>query len=329
MLLLAAACVASLAVSRPALAEATKLRVGFQFGLTFLPLIVMRQEHLIEQQAKAAGLGDVTVEWTQSAGGDVLNAALLSGDLDLAAAGYSSFLILWSRTRGRMVKGLFGYGHAPFTLVTSNPAIRTVADITDKDRIAVPAVRSSVQAIYLEMAAEKAFGPDGPAWIDKLTVSRSHPDATAALLGRTEINAHFSTSPYAERELAAPGIHAVFQTEDVTGQPVSSGLVYGTARLYESSPKLMEALRRAMQQAVDLINTDKPRAARIYLAATREQIEPAALAAMMGGKGVGYELAPLGAMLMARFMGRTGQIPVVPESWKELFFPMAHDLDGN
>ena len=324
-----AACLAGMAAPRAAFAEASELRIGMQFGLTYLPLIIMRDQHYVEQQAKAAGLGDVKVSWMQSAGGDALNGALLSGDLDVAASGYTSFLILWSKTRGRLVKGLFAYGHTPFTLVTSNPNVKTVADFTDKDRIVVPAVRSSLQAIYLQMAAMKAFGPDGMTRLDDLTVSRSHPDGVAALLGHTEIDAHFSVPPYAERELAAPGIHAMFQTEDVTGQPISNGIMYGTTKLYQSSPKLVEALRKALQQATDLINTDKPRAAQIYLAATHETIDPAALAGIMGGKGVGYELAPLGSMLLAGFMHKTGQISTMPASWKDMFFPVAYDLAGN
>ena len=190
-----------------------------QFGLTYLPQTIMRQEHFVEQQAKAAGLGDVKVTWIQAAGGDTQNDALLSGNLDVASSGYTSFLILWSKTKGRIAKGLFGYGHTPFTLVTNNPAVKSAADLSDKDRIAVPAVRSSLQAIYLQMAAEKAFGAANLTKFDHLTVSRSHPDAMAGLLGHTEIDGHFTVPPYAEKELAAPGVHALFQTEDVTGEP--------------------------------------------------------------------------------------------------------------
>lgn len=323
------ACLAALAVPRRAAAEAHQIRIGVQFGLTYLPLTVMRDQHFLEQQAKAAGLGDVTVTWIQAAGGDSLNDALLSGNMDVAASGYTSFLILWSKTRGRLARGLFCYGHTPFTLVTRNPAVRTAADLTDKDRIAVPAVRSSLQAIYLEMAAEKAFGAANLTKLDALTVSRSHPDAMAAMLGNTEIDSHFAVPPYTQRELAAPGVHALFQTEDVTGEPISNGVMYATAAFYDANPKLVLALRHALEQAMALINTNKARAAQIYLAATHESIDPAALVGMMGGKGVGYELTPLGSMLLASFMHKTGQIALQPAGWKDMFFPVAYDLPGN
>ena len=324
-----AALLLALAWPGHAKADAAALRIGVQFGLTYLPLTIMREQHYVEQQAKALGLGDVTVNWIQAAGGDSLNDALLSGNMDVAASGYTSFLILWSKSKGRLAKGLFAYGHTPFTLLTRNPDVKSVADLSDKDRIAVPAVRSSLQAIYLQMAAEKAFGADNLSRLDHLTISRSHPDAMAGLLGNTEIDSHFSVPPYTQRELAVPGVHALFQTEDVTGEPVSNGVLYTTARFYDANPKLLEALRRALEQAMALINTDKPKAAQIYLAATHETIAPAALEAMMSGPGVGYELTPLGAMRLATFMHKTGQIGMVPASWKDLFFPIAYDLPGN
>ena len=323
------ACALVLAPLQRAAAEAKEIRIGVQFGLTYLPTTIMQSEHLVEAQAKALGLGDVKVTWIQSAGGDALNTDLLADSLDVAASGYTSFLILWAKTKGRFARGLFAYGHTPFTLVTANPDVKSVKDFTDKDRIAVPAVRSSLQAIYLEMAAEKAFGPDGINRLDSLTVTRSHPDAMAALLGKTEIDTHFSVPPYVERELAVPGVHSLFQTEDVTGQPVSNGVMYATTKFYDANPKLIEALQKALQQAIDLINTDKPRAAAIYLAATHDTITPAALVAMMSGPRVGYEETPLGSMLLAGFMNKTGQIAMMPKDWKEMFFPVAYGLPGN
>ena len=42
-------------------------------------------------------------------------------------------------------------------LYTINPNVRTIADFTDKDRIAVPSVRISFNAMMPEMAAEKLW----------------------------------------------------------------------------------------------------------------------------------------------------------------------------
>jgi NitT/TauT family transport system substrate-binding protein len=42
-------------------------------------------------------------------------------------------------------------------LYTINPNVKTIADFTENDRIAVPSVRISFNAMMLEMAAEKLW----------------------------------------------------------------------------------------------------------------------------------------------------------------------------
>ena len=56
-------CVAALGVA--AHAEVAEVRMSKQFGLPYLPMIVIEAQQLIEENAKAAGLGDVKTSWTQ------------------------------------------------------------------------------------------------------------------------------------------------------------------------------------------------------------------------------------------------------------------------
>src|SRR5207248_943529 len=126
-----------------------------------------------------------------------------------AATGYPSFLILWSKTRGaRGIKGLMAYGKTPLYLLTRNPNVKKIADFTDADRITVPAVKSSVQARMLQMAAEKIWGQFDR--LDKLTISSGHPDAIAALLSiQSEIDSTLSAPPYEYQALENAAIHLV------------------------------------------------------------------------------------------------------------------------
>ena len=79
----------------------------------------------------------------------------------------------------------------PAYLMTRNPNIKSIRDFTDNDRIALPAPKVSVQAIMLQMIAEKTFGKFDV--LDKLTVGMSHPDGTAAMLsGKLEVQSHFT-----------------------------------------------------------------------------------------------------------------------------------------
>ena len=59
----------------------------------------------------------------------------------------------------------------PLYLNTNNPNVKSIKDFTSKDKIALPAVKVSIQAVTLQMAAEKEFGEGNQNKLDALTVS--------------------------------------------------------------------------------------------------------------------------------------------------------------
>lgn len=235
----------SICVLAPATrAQQTTLRLGIQPGLTYLPYAVAAQAKLIEAAAKEIGLADITVVWRSFAGANVMNDALLADNVDIGSTGIAGFLTLWSKTRGKFSRALFSYGHMPITLVSRNPAVKTIADFTDRDRIAVPAVKVSIQAMWLQMAAERIWGPEARHRLDPLTIGRGHPDAMAALLGGTEINAHFAPPPFNYIELRDPRVHRVTDTEELLGAPMSNGIAYTVEKFYIANPKLIAPFTR-------------------------------------------------------------------------------------
>jgi len=319
----------ALAIPIAARAELGPIRMGIQYGVTYLPFAVAEHERTIERRAKEAGLGDVKVEWNRVAGGNVLNDSLLAGQLDCAATGYPSFLILWSKTRGaRGIKGLLCYGNTPLYLLTRNPKVKTVADFGDADRITVPAVKSSVQAMMLQMAAEKIWGQFDK--LDCLTVSRGHPDAIAALLSmQSEIDSAFSAPPYEYQALENPNIHIVTTSDDIFGGPCSNGLLYMTEGFHAQNPGVVQAINRGVRDALELINQDPRRASEMYLETTGEKAPLELVLKTVTAPGTKWEATPRGVMTFAQFMRRTGSIAKAPESWKDVFFPEAHDLPGD
>ena len=68
--------------SDPAGAEASTLRAAKQYGLGYLQYMLMEDQKLVEKYAKAAGLGDVAVQWNTFRSSDVMNDALLSGSVE-------------------------------------------------------------------------------------------------------------------------------------------------------------------------------------------------------------------------------------------------------
>ncbi|MDB5758057.1 MAG: transporter substrate-binding protein, partial [Burkholderia sp.] len=192
----------SMVMAMPAHAEG-KIRIAEQFGVVYLLLNVAQDQKLVEKQGKKDGV-DIQVEWTKLSGGAAVNDALLSDAIDIAGAGVGPLLTIWDRTHGRQnVKGVASLGNYPYYLVSNNPAVKSIADFSDKDRIALPAVTVSVQARILQMAAARKFGDKEFNRFDKLTQAVPHPDAAAAVIaGGTEINAHFGNPPFQDQELA-------------------------------------------------------------------------------------------------------------------------------
>jgi NitT/TauT family transport system substrate-binding protein len=325
--------VLSLLISMPvrfALAETPELRLGVQRGLTYLPWAVIEHEHLIEAAATDAGLTPPKVTYSIFSGGQAMNDGLLSNSIDVAATGIPSFLALWAKGKGRFaVRGLASYGTIRIALVSRNPSVKTLADFTDNDKIALPGVKTSTQAIFLAMAAEKLFGPEQRNRFDTISVTRGHPDAMAALMGNTEVNAHFSIPPYLQLELKRPDIHVVATSEEITGGTVSNGTIYLTTRFAEENPKTVAALYEGLRRSVALINSDPHRAAQIYLAVSGERTPIGDVEAMIKLPGTEWDVAPHGTLVMARFLKRAGMIAAEPADWKELYLPLVHNEPGS
>ena len=312
-------------------AEVAKVRVAMQFGLTYLPVMIMQEDRLIEKNARAAGLGEVDVQWHKFAGGNVMNDALLAGDLDFAATGPPSFLILWDKaSRSLDVKGVASYGATPLYLITRNPAVRTIRDLSDKDRIALPAVKSSVQAIVLQMAAEKEWGAGHHGRLDGFTVSRSHADAYIAMMSAmSDINGHFAAPPYAQQELAQPGFRVVLKANEVFGGPFSNGIIYTTSRFHNDNPRIVGAFVAALRESIDSMKKDPRVAAQKYLKMTGDKMTVDEVLKIIADPEADWTIVPQSTYTYASFMRRIGSVKREAKSWKDLFFPEAHDLPGS
>ena len=323
-----AACVAL--TSLPVRAEMAEISVAQQYGISYLPLMLMEEKKLIEKHAKAAGV-DVKVGWAKFAGGNVMNDALLSGSLQFVSGGVGPLVTLWARTRGNLdVRGVGALNSMPLHLVTRNPNVKTIRDFRDSDRIALPAVKVSVQAVLLQMAAEQAFGAGQQNRLDPLTVTMSHPDAMQALLsGQSEIDAHFGSPPFQYQEVARGGNHVVLNSYDVLGGPATFNVVWTTAKFRNDNPKLYDAVVKALDEAIGEINRDKRAAAEAYLRITKDKDSVDNILRMLNDPEIIYTATPQNMMKFAEFMQKIGAIKAKPESWRDFFFPHVHGLPGS
>ncbi|MBF8177938.1 ABC transporter substrate-binding protein [Herminiimonas contaminans] len=312
-------------------AEVNKIGIAQQYGISYLPLMIMEENKLLEKEAKEAGLGDIKVQWAKFAGGNVMNDALLSGDLQFASGGLGPFITLWAKTKDNIgVKAVAAMNSMPLFLNTRNPDIKTLKDFSSKDKIALPAVKVSIQAITLQMAAEKAFGPGKENQLDKFTVTQSHPDGMAALLsGSSEINSHFTSPPFQYIELDKPGIHTVVNSYEVTGGPHTFNVVWASQKFVDANPKTYAAFLKAFDSSIAIINKDKKAAAEFYIRVSKSKESVESIEKMLNDPDIEFTTTPKNTMKYADFMNRIGMVKTKPISWKEMFFPNMHALPGS
>jgi NitT/TauT family transport system substrate-binding protein len=328
---LAAAATLALA-ALPLRAEVSEVRISKGFGILYLPLIVMQDQKLLEKQAAKAGLGELKVTWLTIDGGNIINDAMLAGTLDIAGTGAPGFVTLWSKGKGSPrteVIGVSGLSATSLYLNSNKPEIKSLRDFTEKDRIALPGIKTSLSAVVLQMAVAKEFGRENFSKLDTLTVGFPHPEAVAALkAGKTEITGHFTSPPFSYIELADPKIHRVLSSVDVLGN-ITLDVVYAPRRFVEANPKLTDAFLAALEEANALIDEDKKAAAEIFVRGSPIKVSEGEVVKMLEDPDTRFSTTPNGVMEFAEFLALAGTIKTKPASWKDLFIPQVHGKTGS
>jgi NitT/TauT family transport system substrate-binding protein len=320
---LAAAVIAAAGCGRARQAEEVRIPLGAG-GIGFLPLLMMREHHLIEKHAAAAGLSDLAVRWIDLGGPAVMNDALLSGSVDFIAAGPPAFLTLWDRTYdSAQVKGVAAMTSLPMYLNTRADRLRSLDDLTDADKIAVTAVKVSIPAIIMQMYARNHYGIDQATRFDKYTVTMTHPDGVVALLsGAGDIDAHFTSPPFYQRERKDPRIHTIMTTDDVVGPGTTFTMLSTTSRYHEQHPVIFDAVLAALREAEAMIRADPKHAADVLVAADGgANLSAAELVDVLRDPDIRFTTTPANIERYADFMYEIGSIRHRPESERALFFP--------
>jgi NitT/TauT family transport system substrate-binding protein len=311
-------------------AEMSVVHVGTQFGLNYLPLFVMQHDRLWEKQADAVGV-HVRIDYARLGGGATLNDALLSDSVQMAAGGIAPMLLLWDRTSGSSkVVAYAALNVAINDVLCNRTGVQSLADLSPQDRIALPAVKSSVQAVILMAAAEKTFGEGQAHRLDDLTVTMQHPDALIALLTRSgQVTVYVSSSPYQEIALKQPGIVRLTDNKEAFDGPTSLTAVYGKAQFARNNPVLMTAFYAALDEAIAFIAAHPDEAIDEYLAVTQEKADRALLAEILASPDFYFRTAPANSMAIAQRMHRYGLLHQRPVSWRDYFVPSMHDRPGS
>jgi NitT/TauT family transport system substrate-binding protein len=315
-----------------AAAEAPEIRFARQFSMGYLQFNLMEKHLLLEKHAKAVGIAEVKVVWATFNSPAAMNDALLSGSIDIVSGGVPGLLTIWSRTQGtpNAVKGIAAFSSQPILLNTRNPNVKTIADFTDQDKIALPAVKVSVQAMMLQMAAAKQWGQANFAKLDPLTVGMSPPDSTIAILSESAgITSVFGVPPFQNQQLEKPGIHTVLNSYDVFGGPNTFTVAWTSSQFRDKNPALYKALIGAFQEATEMLGKDVKEASQLWIDNVKSKLTVEKVAEIASGPQVKWTMVPENTMKYAEFLHSVGSIKAVPSSWKDLFFPEIHALAGS
>jgi NitT/TauT family transport system substrate-binding protein len=309
-----------------------KVRFVQQRGLLYLPVDIMVAGGVLQNEANKLGLGQIDATATALSGpGPVLD-ALLSGAADYGTVALPSLLTIWEKTRGSAneVKALGTVSNGAMTLYTINPNVHTIADFTEKDRIAVPTVRISFNSMMLQMAAQQQW--NDPFRLDHLTVALGHPDAVVALsagYGKATVTSHIGVQPFTDRGLKLPGAHIVTDSRSVFGGPLTQITLLATRQTRDRNPVLFKGVANALEQSIKVANADKRAAAVLWKKVQQAPENIHELVALLDDPGFEFTSQPHRIAFFAAFLNRIGTMKTKLGDWKELFWETAHQQQGD
>ncbi len=322
-------------LATPAVLRAqTPLTVRFvqQRGLLYLPVEEMVSGGILQKEATKLGLGKVDASVKTLSGPAPVTDALLSGSADYGTAALPSLLTLWDKTHGtpNEVRAVGTMSNGAMVLYTINPKVKSIADFTEQDRIAVPSVGISFNAMMLQMAAEKLW--NDPHRLDHLTVGLGHSDAVAALAagyGKATVTAHIAVQPFTSRGLKLPGAHVIADSREVFGGPLTQITLLATKQTKEKNPTLFQAVSNALDESIKVANADKRAAAVLWKQAQNASESVDELVALLDDPGFEFTSEPHRIAYFAAFLNRIGRLKTKVNDWKELFWETAYNRKGD
>lgn len=315
----------------PAHAEIAEVKLAFQFGSNYLPLMIMENQKLVEKQLVAKGMAETKVGWLKLANPGAIIDAYLVGQIHFSGQGVPSTALIWDKTRTTIgAKAVAAMSESNIYLNTRNPNVKSIRDFSEKDRIAIPSLKSSAQAVFLMMAAEKEWGEGQWGKLDSFIISLAHPDALAAMSNPShEVNAHAATQPFHKMEMKA-GARTIATFKEAAGGPATGLNFVSTQKFRDENPKTYAAVAAAYDEAIDWINADLRRATQAFMTISGEKkLTEEDMYEIISDPEYKYTKVPHKIRRMTDVLQRAGVIKTKPVSWKDLYFPEAHGLAGD
>jgi len=272
------------------------ITIAVQYGLPYGPLEIMKEKKLLEKN-----MPGIQVNWVQLSNTTAIREAMLAGKADVGFMAIPPFLI--GLDKGMDWKIATGLSSSRTGLITNKATIKSIKDFTNSDKIALPQP-GSVQHILLSMECEKVF--KDAKRMDNLIVSMSHPDGMNALIANGDISAHFTSSPYLEKELAVGGMKEILNSYEAFGGDFTFIAGVTTKKFHDNNTDVYEAFVKSVGEAIDYINKNPEKAASELAAAYK--LTPEEVLKYIKAEGNSYSTEVKGVPEFISFMGRNGYI---------------------
>jgi len=130
--------------------------------------------------------------------------------------------------------------------------------------------------------------------------------------------------------IADPRVHTILSSYDVVGGRHTLIVAYARQSWHDKNPKLYEATYRGLSEAIEIINADKPAAARLFLETEKSSLNVDQVLAILADEAmIFYSPTPTRVMPFADYMVKNGMLKNRPSAWTDIFFSNVHGLNGS
>lgn len=293
--------------------ESESMVIAYQSSIAYAPLLVMKEQGLIEKHYGK----EVSVDWQLAANGSVINDGITAGSIDVGTMGAAPAIT--GMQAGIPYKIFAGLSSQPYAILTNQDDINSLKDIKKDDMIAITNINSHPH-ILLAMAAKAELG-DAHALDGNLTVLANADGYSSIISGA--VQCHMVISPYNFMEVDQ-GMKEIEISEDVW--PNGDTFIVGVAseKFKEEKPELYDALCKALEEAMDFIESNPEETAEIlakdYDASAEE------ILTWMNDEASGYTTKLQGIMNLANFMVEEGFLEEGPSDISEIVYD---NVEGN
>ncbi|WP_010262493.1 ABC transporter substrate-binding protein [Treponema primitia] len=219
------------------------LRIARGVALNYASIYVMERKGLLEKY-----LPGIRIDWIELGSPSAMSEAFAANRLDISVMGIPQTAIAWDK--GLNIGILSGNVSSPSELIVRDSRIKSLADFTSSDKIAVNGLGANYQ-IMLSIASERELGD--PHALDNNLVVMANPDATTALIKGGGISAHFVPLPYLAQEKNL-GFKTILTGPEAFGGDYSASVIVASKTLHDENPAIMAGFLAALSESISSIN---------------------------------------------------------------------------